>query len=212
VDEDTAQAQLDAAFGVNARLRAQLAMGVLPREVVDRHKRIFTAPLSRAHAMGAGVVLVMSAALALKSVGAATVAGMVGVGLAMVARLRISLAERAANEAYRAALRGEPALRLCEGEATSFRTWHWDAGDLYVLRLHFQLGDETFRCAREELAKLAFRGTMKFWLFRGPAYGLAFPMVEELIAVELGAGASVSKAREPEPPPSEPFQSAVRAD
>lgn len=214
MDADTAQARLDAAFGVNAKLRAQLKRGVLPREIVDRHKRTFTVPLSHAHAMlAAGVVVVLVAALALRSVGrAAFLFGMLGVGIAMVGRLRISLAERAANEAYRAALQGSPALRLCEGEALSFRTWHWAAGDAYALRLHFQVNDEEIRAPQESLAKLVFRGPMTFWFFRGPAYGLLYPMVEQLIAVELGRRASAEEAGEPKPPPVEPFQSAVRAD
>lgn len=214
VDVEVAQDRLDAVFGVNADRRAQLAKGAVPREIVEHHKRVFAAPLSRSHAfLAAGVVLVFVAALTLKSLGKNMfLLGFAGVVMAMAARVRLAHDERAAAAAYRASLKGGAALRVAAGDAVSFRTWQWGPGDMYVLRQHFQLGDERIPCPHDALAKLAFRGPVRCWFFRGPAYGAQYPMIERLIAVELGADASVSEAPEPTSPPSEPFKSDVPAD
>ena len=214
VNLESAQARLDAAFGMSPRLRADLAKGVIPREIIQRHQQTFSAPLSPSHGvLVAGIAVVLASAIALKPFGkGAFFVGLLGVSIAVFGRVRLSLAERVAADTYRASLGGKSALRLCEGETTSFRTWDWGPGDVYELRLHLRVGDEEIRVARPALAGLQFRGPMRLWFYRGPAFGSLYPSVETLIAIELGDDATVGEASDPVAPPLTPGKFHVPAD
>ncbi len=206
------QDEIDALFRTNAKERALLAAGKVPKRLTAYSRRTSTKDLGAMRIVLIGVLVVLLIArgapdspyATLLRTAGGVVAGLLGAVWSFV-RGREWLHARRIFKA-----RGR--VRVVEGLAKTLREWNHAYGDSYELWSDVVVSGERL-AAYTCLEQAVVEGPVRAYLLVVPSLeAFISPFREDLVAVELLDGATLEKRRPSLAPPKEEHRVGVKAD